>query len=68
MTNILLWVGIVVIIIGWIALGMQASNRMAMSQELARFPEKKAEMSLRRNYCFITIFFGCLLVLLALIF
>ena len=66
MTSILLWTGIIFIVLGWIALAWQASKRMALKDELGKFPGKKDVMKLHRNYCILTIFAGIVLILLAL--
>lgn len=65
--NILLWIGIILLVSGWIAFGWQASKRMKMKEELDRFPERKNSMILRRNYCRLTMLVGILFIVLALI-
>lgn len=67
MTTILLWIGISLTVIGWIALAWQAAKRMAIKDELERFPERNNVMQLRRNYCFLTIIAGVVLILIAII-
>ena len=67
MGTILMWTGIALIVIGWMALAWQASKRMAVKDELEKFPQKKGTMLLHRNYCFMTIGAGMALVLLAMI-
>ncbi|MDE7154342.1 MAG: hypothetical protein K2O00_07890 [Muribaculaceae bacterium] len=67
MGNILLWIGIAIIVIGWLALAWQASRRMVMKDELEKSPEKKCVMRLRRNYCFLTIFIGAAIIVVAMI-
>lgn len=67
MASILLWIGIAVTVIGWIALAWQASKRMAIKDELEKIPDKKKVMQLRRNYCIITIIAGIILILIATI-
>ena len=67
MINIFLWAGIVLILIGWLALAWQASKRMAIKEELEKFPDKSKIMKQRRNNCFLIIFAGVVLLLLALV-
>ncbi len=67
MSNILLWAGIALIVGGWLALGWQASKRLAEKDELEKFPQKRRVRQLRRNYCFLTIFAGVVLLLIALV-
>ena len=67
MGTILMWTGIALIVIGWLALAWQASKRMAVKDELEKFPQKKVTMQLHRNYCFMAICAGMALVLLAMI-
>ena len=67
MASILLWIGIALTVIGWIALAWQAAKRMAVKDELERFPDKKNIMKLRRNYCLLTIIAGVVLILIAVV-
>lgn len=67
MASILLWTGIVLIVIGWLALAWQASKRMAVKEDLEKFPEKKRTMLLHRNYCRATILAGILILMISLI-
>ncbi|MDE5791129.1 MAG: hypothetical protein K2H96_07880 [Muribaculaceae bacterium] len=67
MANILLWIGIIILVAGWLAFGWQASKRMAMKEELERFPEKRRLMVLRRNYCRLTMLIGIVLMIIALL-
>lgn len=67
MGSILLWCGIVLIVVGWIALAWQASRRMAAKNKMEKFPEVRNLMKLRRNYCLITIFIGMLLLIISLL-
>ena len=67
MASTLLWIGIAVVVIGWIALAWQAAKRMAIKDELDRFPDRRNVMQLRRNYCWLTIIVGVLLILIATI-
>lgn len=67
MANILMWTGIALIVIGWLALGWQASKRLATKDELEKFPEKKSTMALRRNYCLLTIGVGAILIVIAIL-
>lgn len=39
MASILLWIGVALIVIGWIALAWQAAKRMAIKDELEKFPD-----------------------------
>ena len=66
MANVLMWAGIGLIVIGWLALGWQASRRLAMKAELEKFPEKKHAMQLRRNYCWLTIGAGMIILVIAM--
>lgn len=65
MASILLWIGIALTIIGWVALAWQAAKRMVIKNELERFPDKKSAMQLRRNYCWLTMIAGVVLILIA---
>ena len=67
MANVLLWVGIALIVIGWLALGWQASKRLAVKDELDKFPQRKNVMRLHRNYCWLIIGAGMAVVLLAML-
>lgn len=67
MTIVLMWIGIAVTLIGWLALAWQASKRLDAKDELEKFPEKRRTMQLRRNYCLLTIGIGIFLLLMALI-
>lgn len=67
MASVLLWIGIVLTVIGWIALAWQASKRIVMQNELDKFPEKKNITQLQRNYCRLTIIIGVILILIAVI-
>ena len=67
MASILLWIGIALTVIGWIALAWQAAKRMEIKDELERFPNKKNVMQLRRNYCWLTMIAGVVLILIAII-
>lgn len=66
MASILLWTGIILAVAGWIAFAWQAAKRMAVKDELEKFPDKKNGMLLRRNYCRLTIIIGILLILIAI--
>ena len=63
---ILMWIGIGVTVIGWLALAWQASKRMAAKDELAKFPEREKTMQQHRNYCRLTIFAGIVILLIAI--
>lgn len=67
MTKILMWIGISVIVIGWLALAWQASKRMAIKDELDKLPQKRKAMQLRRNYCLLTIAAGMVVLIAALV-
>ncbi len=67
MAQVLLWIGICLTVIGWIAIAWQASKRMARKDEIDRFPDLKKTMQLHRNYCWLTIAGGILLIVIALI-
>lgn len=67
MASILLWIGIALTVIGWIALAWQAAKRMVIKDELERFPDKKNIMQLQRNYCWLTMIAGVVLILIAII-
>lgn len=67
MLHALLWIGIILIILGWLALAWQASKRMSYGKDLEKFPEKRKALQLKRNYCFLTMLIGILLLLIALI-
>lgn len=68
MNVILMWTGIALTVIGWLALAWQASKRLAVKDELDKSPQKKTAMQLHRNYCFLTICAGIALLVLAMIF
>ncbi len=67
MFSFLLWTGIVLIVVGWLALGWQASKRLAVKAELDKFPEKKRSMQQRRSYCMLTILAGIVLLVISLL-
>ncbi|MDE6577425.1 MAG: hypothetical protein K2J82_05950 [Muribaculaceae bacterium] len=67
MANIIMWVGIALTVLGWLALAWQASKRMAAKEELDKFPQKKETMRLHRNYCWLTISAGVILLVIAMI-
>ncbi len=67
MASILMWIGIILIVIGWLALSWQASKRLTMKDELERFPQKRHTMVLRSNYCRLTIIIGIATLIIALI-
>lgn len=64
---VLMWIGIAFIVIGFLALSWQASKRLAIKDELDRFPERKHIMQRRRNYCLLTILAGMILLVIALV-
>ncbi|MDE6396050.1 MAG: hypothetical protein K2K84_02125 [Muribaculaceae bacterium] len=67
MATVLLWIGIALTVIGWLALARQAAKRMAAKDELAKFPQKRQVMMLRRSYCLLTILVGILILVISLI-
>ena len=67
MATVLLWIGIALTVIGWLALARQAAKRMAAKDELAKFPQKRQVMILRRTYCLLTILVGILILVISLI-
>ena len=67
MANILMWIGIAVIVIGWLALAWQASRRLAAKEDMGKYPQKRKTMQLHRNYCLLTIAAGMVILISALI-
>ncbi len=67
MASILMWIGISLTIIGWLALAFQASKRLSVKDDSEKFTQKKRAMQLYRNYCLITIIAGVILLLAACI-
>lgn len=67
MSSVLLWIGIGVIVLGWLALAWQASKRIQLKESLDRDLEKKDLMRRTRNYCFLIIFTGIVLLLIAML-
>lgn len=67
MATFILWTGIILTVIGWLALAWQASKRLAVKEELEKFQQKKKTLLLHRNYCRLIILIGILLLLIALI-
>ncbi|MDE6296751.1 MAG: hypothetical protein K2L89_02810 [Muribaculaceae bacterium] len=67
MASILMWIGIALTVIGWLALSWQASRRLKMEDELEKFPQKKGKMRLYRSYCMFTISIGLILIIVAII-
>ncbi len=49
-------------VIGWLALGWQAGKRMQHKTDIEKFPELRRQLALRRNYCFLIIFAGIILL------
>ncbi len=66
MASILLWTGITLTVAGWIDFAWQAAKRMAVKDELVKFPGNKNEMMLRRNNCRLTIIIWVLLIMIAI--
>lgn len=66
MAIVLMWIGIGLIVIGWLLLGWQASKRLAAKDELEKFPQRKQDFQKRRNYCWLVILMGVILLLIAL--
>ena len=67
MATILLWIGIALTVIGWLALAWQASKRIVHKDDLERFPQKRHAMMLHRTYCLLTILVGVLILVISLI-
>lgn len=67
MAQILIWIGIALIVIGWLALSRQAAKIYAVKDELDKFPEKRKAMLLRRTYCRLIILIGIALLMIALL-
>ncbi len=67
MATVLMWSGIAITVIGWFALAWQASKRLSAKEELEKFPEKKRKMQLHRNYCWLTIAAGIVILLIAMV-
>ena len=66
MASILLWIGIVVIVAGWLGLAWQASKIMAARKEVDKFPDRRKTMMMHRNYWRLTILAGILILIVAL--
>lgn len=67
MSRLLLWIGIGITVIGWIALAWQASKRMVRKDDIRRFPELQKTMQLYRNYCWLTMIGGVILILVSIL-
>lgn len=67
MESILLWTGIVLIVAAWIAIAIQAFKRLEVKEELEKFRVKRGEMQLRRNYCWVAMGVGAILILIAML-
>lgn len=61
-----MWIGIVLIIIGFLSLAWQATKRISDKTELEKFPKWKEVMKLHRNYSLITIFSGMIVLIIAI--
>lgn len=67
MEEALMWIGIALTVIGWLALAKQASKRISMKEELERFPQKKELMRQQRNYCWMIIGAGIAVLIIAVL-
>lgn len=67
MGNILMWAGIALIVIGWVALAWQASKRLAVKDELDKLTQKRETMQSHRNYCWLIIGAGMILLLISIV-
>lgn len=67
MTNVLMWAGIALIVIAWLMLAWQAAKRFAEKDELEKFPHKRKTMQLHRNYCWLIMIAGVVLLLIAIL-
>ncbi len=67
MGTILLWLGIALTVGGFIALGWQASKRLAVKDEIAKMNQKRETLQLHRNYTLLTIIVGMLVLVVAIL-
>lgn len=67
MESILLWTGIVLIVAAWIAIAVQAFKRLEVKEKLEKFQVKRNEMQLLRNYCWLEMGAGAILILIAML-
>ncbi len=67
MAEVLMWIGIAVLVIGWIALCWQAAKRLTAKDELEKFPEKKQTMQMHRNYCWLPMMAGIIILIISLL-
>ena len=65
--TILLYTGITLTVIGWLALAWQGAKWMTTKKQIEQFPQEKERLTLRRNYCRFTILAGLMLLIIALI-
>ncbi|GEM_PF-3544629 len=63
--NILLWVGIALIVIGWVELARQSAKVITHRKENERFPEKQKGMLYKRNICRLTMIGGIVMIIIS---
>ncbi len=61
-----MWIGIALIIIGFLSLAWQETKRISDKTELEKFPKWTEVMKLHRNYSLITIFSGMIVLIIAI--
>ena len=64
--KIFLWVGIALIVIGWVEFAGEAVKRLSDGQDAERFPERHKAARYRRNRCRLTMIGGIALIIISL--
>ncbi len=67
MDNVMIWSGIIITVIGWLALAWQAAKAIAAKKQMDKFPQERKAMLLKRNYCRLTILIGMIVIIIGLI-
>ena len=63
----MVWSGIIITVIGWLALARQAAKAIAAKKQMDKLPQERKAMLLNRNYCRLTILIGMIVILIGLI-
>ena len=67
MDSVMVWSGIIITVIGWLALAQQAAKAIAAKKQMDKFSQERKAMLLKRNYCRLTILIGMIVIIIGLI-
>ncbi|MBD5367042.1 MAG: hypothetical protein HDR82_08610 [Bacteroides sp.] len=67
MDSVMVWSGIIITVIGWLALARQAAKAIAAKKQMDKLPQERKAMLLKRNYCRLTILIGMIVIIIGLI-